>query len=1064
MSRRKQFLILMLSFAVTLSMMSFSVFADNEAAGTADPAAQLEQTGEEADGEAVTEAADPATDPADLNEQDDDGEDITDAAEAGDDAAEENADEPLAEGTVPEAQTEPKEPLMATPSSGTCGTVTWSIDEDGNMVFKPTEGDEGTLARVPENNAPWKSHQDDIKTIKFEGTVHSNANSSYLFAFMHNLESIDFTNFDTTQNPPTTYEGIFGECSKLKDVDLSALNTSAAKNFSFFFYGCEALENVDVSNVVTSAATNLSAFFYGCNNLKSADLSSWDTSSVTDMSHMFSGCNSIETIDLTGLNADNVTTMNQMFLRCYDLTEIKGIEGISTPKNKSMYAMFYLCQSIKSLDLSSWDFSQVTTMYDTFYLMESLETLTLPSDPDMSKVTNMDSLFFGCTSLKELDLSVADKIKPSTAYSMFARNESLTKLDISTLDISDCKYFKDYFHDCNSLEEITIGEGFRFKQGTPENQLSTGFPRGMWKYSGDGKIYPATEIVEILEQGSMPGTFTKVADHSIQAEFAVDYSIGEVTDVKFETDREDIFKTDENGGVYTYIDGDSLGSDTYEVPGSFTLTFPDCVEDANGNTYSLQMKYKDMVIHDAQSITENKVKYTKYYHRFFRLSSDGVPVIQGEDRSNLNIDVDPAVSTTSEYDITLTIIDKNGNPVDGGFIFSIYDLDIPSPLDYGQPGTKSGVNTGYTDKSYGYYSEGVYLGKGFDKDTLTKADNSYTWEVGDTDKGYRITGTQVDGSSELTDIIIKANASGSSFVWTGWSCEDFILYRYQPKPVHFDKVDQNGDRVDGAKLALYKITTDADGDEHESSKPVRTWTTDSSKEHDLSIFLQPGKYRLKETKVPDGYEKADPVTFIIDTDFDVCDEDGNKLENGNIVSMTDIKKDEPEPGECEILISKVDDEGASIAGAVFEIFMVEDGDEEQLTHDDYDWLDSNDQFTVGKEPFSITDLGDGTYVIKEVKAPSGYVIDSKEPVEFTISDGELDASENSIASNVEYEELDDESHLFTITNEKEEGGGGHKKGVDTGDHTNIALYAGIFAAAAALLIAALIIRRRRNEQ
>ena len=42
--------------------------------------------------------------------------------------------------------------------------------------------------------------------------------------------------------------------------------------------------------------------------------------------------------------------------------------------------------------------------------------------------------------------------------------------------------------------------------------------------------------------------------------------------------------------------------------------------------------------------------------------------------------------------------------------------------------------------------------------------------------------------------------------------------------------------------------------------------------------------------------------------------------------------------------------------------------------------------------------------------------------------------------------------------------GDSSKGVDTGDHTNIALYAGIFAAAAALLIAALIIRRRRNEQ
>lgn len=1058
-------------------MMSFSAFAGSEtaAAGSAEPAAQLDQPGTDAEGAGSADAGDAAAEDktADTAAKDDAADAVvedntTDTAEETDTAeADAEGSSDTLDAQEPQALKAPlQEPLRGTAASGTCGTVTWSIDEDGNMVFRPTEGDEGTLGVVPENDAPWKSYQDDIKTIKFEGTVHSNANSSFLFGFMHNLESIDFTNFDTNQNPPTTFEGMFGECESLKTVDLTSLNTSAAKNFYTLFYGCKSLESANVSNLVTSAATNLSAIFYGCESLKSADLSSWDTSSVTNMSYAFSGCNSIETIDLTGVNAENVTTMNQMFLRCYKLTDIKGLGDISTPKNKSMRQMFYLCQSIKTIDLSSWDFSQVTDMYDTFYFDESLEELILPADPDMSKVTNMEAIFMNCLKLEELDLSAADKIKPKTVYTMFARCENLKKLDISTLDISDCAYFKDFFHDCNSLEEITIGEGFKFKQGTPDNQLSTGFPRGMWKYSGDGKVYPATEIVEKLEQGSMPGTFTKVADHSIQADFSVDFKVGEVSSVQFETDREDIFKTDENGGVYTYVDGDSLSDDTYEVPGSFTLTFPDCVEDAEGNTYSLQMKYEDMVLHEAKDITENKTKYSKYYHRFFRLSSDGIPVIQGEDRVDLSIDVDPAASTTSEYKITLAVVDKSGKPVKGNFIFSIYDLDIPSPLDYGQPGTRSGVNTGYTDKSYGYYSEGVYLGDGFDKDTLTKADNSYTWEVGDTDKGYRITGTQVDGSSELTDIIVKANAEGSSFIWTGWSCEDFILYRYQPQPVHFDKVDQYGDRVDGAKLALYKITTDADGNETESSEPIKTWTTDSSKDHDFSIFLQPGKYVLKETSAPAGYEKADPVKFIVDNDFDVCDIDGNKLENGNIVSMTDTKKEEPPvPAECKIRISKVDDEGAAIAGAVFEIYKVEDGVEEQLTHSDYKWLDSNDQFTVGKTAFSITDLKDGTYVIKEVKAPNGYVIGSENPVEFTITDGELDPDSTAVSDNVEYEILSDGSHKFTITNEKgeEPPETPKKKIVDTGDHNNTAVYLGIFAAAAALFIAFLIMRRKKDK-
>ena len=180
---------------------------------------------------------------------------------------------------------------------------------------------------------------------------------------------------------------------------------------------------------------------------------------------------------------------------------------------------------------------------------------------------------------------------------------------------------------------------------------------------------------------------------------------------------------------------------------------------------------------------------------------------------------------------------------------------------------------------------------------------------------------------------------------------------------------------------------------------------------------------------------------------------------GTVTTLTNRYTPVP-PSNCKILISKVDEDGEEIAGAVFEVYKTDGGTAKKLTASDYKWLSSNNRFTVGSEPYTLSGLADGTYEIREVKAPSGYKIGSKKPVTFTITGGVLDPAKNKIAANVEYEMTgNDGTYMFTITNNSDE----ETDEVKTGDTSHFTLYLGILAAAAFLLIAAVIRRRRREE-
>lgn len=81
-----------------------------------------------------------------------------------------------------------------------------------------------------------------------------------------------------------------------------------------------------------------------------------------------------------------------------NLTELKGVGNLDTSNVTDMSSMFYDCNNITSLDLSSFDTSNVIDMSYMFNNCESLTELDV-SHFDTSKVTDMRGMFSACSNL-----------------------------------------------------------------------------------------------------------------------------------------------------------------------------------------------------------------------------------------------------------------------------------------------------------------------------------------------------------------------------------------------------------------------------------------------------------------------------------------------------------------------------------------------------------------------------------------------------------------------------------------------------------------------------------------
>jgi surface protein len=194
--------------------------------------------------------------------------------------------------------------------------------------------------------------------------------------------------------------------------------------------------------LVTKAHTDLSWMFANCVKLtKINSMNEWDTSNVDRMIAMFYKCESLTSLDLSSFNTSKVNYMQDVFSGCSNLTTINGISNFDTSNVNFISGMFYNCSKLTELDLSSWNFDNVTNMLSMFYGCSSLTSLNM-SNCDVSNVTSMTVMLDGCSSLvdfqapknisADLNLSTCTLLSHDSLMSII---NNLTTVTGKTLDL-----------------------------------------------------------------------------------------------------------------------------------------------------------------------------------------------------------------------------------------------------------------------------------------------------------------------------------------------------------------------------------------------------------------------------------------------------------------------------------------------------------------------------------------------------------------------------------------------------------------------------------------------------
>jgi len=142
-----------------------------------------------------------------------------------------------------------------------------------------------------------------------------------------------------------------------------------------------------------------------------------------------------------------------MFYYCNSLKSI-DLSSFKTWKVIYMDAMFYNCRSLKSIDLSNFDTSKVTDLDSMLYGCSSLKSIVL-SNFVTSKVTDMGNMLKGCSSLKSIDLSNFDTSEVTDMGFMLYGCSSLTSIDLSNFDMIKCNSY-DNFLDISSIRFINL--------------------------------------------------------------------------------------------------------------------------------------------------------------------------------------------------------------------------------------------------------------------------------------------------------------------------------------------------------------------------------------------------------------------------------------------------------------------------------------------------------------------------------------------------------------------------------------------------------------------------------
>ena len=157
---------------------------------------------------------------------------------------------------------------------------------------------------------------------------------------------------------------------------------------------------------------------------------------------------------------NEIKSFSRFFEECISIEKIKFIK-FNRKDITDMSSMFDGCSSLKELNFNNNFYTDnVTNMSRMFFECSSLEKLDLKNF-NTHKVVYMEGMFEGCTALTELDLTNFNTGKVTSMFRMFYNCSSLIKLNLNNLNTDKVTDMSWMFYNCSSLKELN-NDNFNF--------------------------------------------------------------------------------------------------------------------------------------------------------------------------------------------------------------------------------------------------------------------------------------------------------------------------------------------------------------------------------------------------------------------------------------------------------------------------------------------------------------------------------------------------------------------------------------------------------------------------
>ena len=153
------------------------------------------------------------------------------------------------------------------------------------------------------------------------------------------------------------------------------------------------------------------------------------------------------------------TSLREFFKGCKALETISGLEYLNTANVTDMNSMFYGCSALTSLDLKKFNTENVTDMSYMFFKCSALTSLDLKNFKT-ENVTDMYNMFDGCSDLTSLDLTNFNTTNVTYMYNMFDGCSALTSLDLTNFNTANVERMQEMFKGCSTLQSIYVSDNF----------------------------------------------------------------------------------------------------------------------------------------------------------------------------------------------------------------------------------------------------------------------------------------------------------------------------------------------------------------------------------------------------------------------------------------------------------------------------------------------------------------------------------------------------------------------------------------------------------------------------